>query len=60
MSDKEYLSLTDEQRLTIASLLTTLQSVGVVRNETNFRGFINACFFRGLWEYKKDLVREDC
>jgi hypothetical protein len=60
MSDKDYLTLTDDQRLTIGSLLTTLKGLGIVRNETDFRGFIMACFYRGLYEYKKDLSRDDC
>jgi len=60
MADKDYLTLTDEQRLTIASLLTTLKSAGIVRDETDFRRFISGCFYRGLWEYQKDVVRNDC
>lgn len=60
MSDKDYLTLSDDQRLDIASLLTTLKSLGVVRNETDFRGFILGCFYRGLYDYKRDLTRIDC
>jgi hypothetical protein len=60
MSDKDYLTLSDDQRLTIGSLLTTLKGLGIVRNETDFRGFIMGCFYRGLYEYKKDLSRDDC
>ncbi len=39
MSDKDYLTLSDDQRLSIASLLTTLKGLGIVRNETDFRNF---------------------
>lgn len=60
MADKQYLTLTDEQRLTVASLLTTLKGVGIVRDEIDFHRFVSGCFFRGLWEYKKDVVRNDC
>ena len=60
MADKQYLTLTDEQRLTVASLLTTLQGAGIVKDEIDFHRFVNGCFFRGLWEYKKDIVRNDC
>lgn len=60
MPDKLYLSLTDEQRLTVASLLTTLQGAGIVKDEIDFQRFVSGCFFRGLWEYKKDVVRNDC
>jgi len=60
MSDRSYLTLTDDQRLDIASLLTTLKGMGIVRNETDFQRFISGCFFRGLYEYKKDLSRNDC
>jgi len=60
MSDKDYVTLTDEQRLSIASLLTTLKGAGIVRDEIDFRRFISGCFYRGLWEYQKDIVRNDC
>ena len=60
MSDKDYLTLSDDQRLSIGSLLTTLKGLGIVRDETDFRNFIMACFYRGLYEYKKDLSRDDC
>lgn len=60
MSDKGYVTLSDDERLTIASLLTTLKGLGIVREETDFRRFVTGCFFRGLYEYKKDLSREDC
>jgi hypothetical protein len=60
MSDKGYLFLSDNQRLEIASLLTTLKGVGIVRNETEFQNFVAGCFYRGMWEYQKDLVRNDC
>lgn len=60
MPDREYLSLDDDQRLTVASLLTTCKSLGLVRNETDFQRFVSGCFFRGLWEYKKDIARVDC
>lgn len=60
MADKDYLILSDAQRLDIGSLLTTLKSLGIVREETDFRNFISGCFFRGLYEYKKDLSRNDC
>lgn len=60
MSDKDYLTLTDDQRLDIASLLATLKGLGIVRDETDFRRFVNGCFYRGLYEYKKDLSRNDC
>jgi hypothetical protein len=60
MPDKEYLSLTADQRLTVASLLTTLQGAGIVKDEIDFQRFVSGCFFRGLWEYQKDIVRNDC
>jgi hypothetical protein len=60
MSDRAYLTLTDDQRLQVASLLTTLKGLGIVREETDFQRFVSGCFFRGLYEYKKDLVRNDC
>jgi hypothetical protein len=60
MSEKAYLFLDGEKRVEIDSLLTTLKSVGIIRQETDFRKFILGCFYRGLWEYKKDLVRKDC
>ena len=60
MSDKGYLILSDDQRLDIASLLTTLKGLGIVRDEIDFRGFITGCFYRGLYDYKRDLSRNDC
>jgi hypothetical protein len=60
MPDRGYLFLSDDQRLDIASLLTTLKGLGIVRDETDFQRFVSGCFFRGLYEYKKDLSRNDC
>jgi hypothetical protein len=60
MLDKGYLVLNDNQRLEVASLLTTLKEAGIVREETELANFITGCYFRGLWEYQKDLVRNDC
>jgi hypothetical protein len=60
MLDKGYLVLNDNQRLEVASLLTTLKEAGIVREETELTNFITGCYFRGLWEYQKDLVRNDC
>jgi hypothetical protein len=60
MSEKAYLFLDGDKRIEIDCLLTTLKSAGIVRKETEFRNFILGCFYRGLWEYQKDLVREDC
>ena len=60
MPDRGYLFLNDDQRLDVASLLTTLKSVGVVKNETDFQTFVNDCFLCGLYKYKKELVRNDC
>ena len=60
MLDKGYLVLNDDQRLEVASLLTTLKEAGIVRDETQLANFITGCYFRGLWEYQKDLVRNDC
>jgi len=59
MPDKYCIALTGDQRLEIASLLLTLKGLGIVRDETDFQRFITGCFYRGLYEYKKDLVRED-
>lgn len=60
MPDKGYLFLNDDQRLDVASLLTTLKSAGVVKNETDFQKFVTDCFLCGLYKYKKELVRSDC
>lgn len=60
MPDRDYLSLTDDQRLTVASLLTTLKGAGLIRDETDFQHFVTDCFFRGLYDYQKEIVRNDC
>jgi len=60
MPHRQYLSLTDEDRLTVGSLLTTLKGANLLCNETEFEHFVNDCFFRGLCEYQKDVTRNDC
>lgn len=51
--------LTNEQRLEVAEMLTSLKDIGLAPVNQNLGQFITTCFFRGLNDYRKDLVQED-
>lgn len=53
------IEMTNEERLEAASLMDAVRDVGLVPANTNLGRFIKDCFYRGLNEYRKELVRHD-
>lgn len=51
--------LTNEQRLEASELMTALKDAGFVDGRENLGQFVTNCFFRGLNEYRKELMRHD-
>ena len=53
------IEMTNEERLETAALMDSVREHGLVPANTNLGLFIRDCFYRGLNEYRKDLVRHD-
>lgn len=53
------IEMTNEERLEAASLMDAVREDGLLPANTNLGLFIKTCFYRGLNEYRKDLVRRD-
>jgi len=53
------IELDNNQRLEAASMMDQLRDAGIVPENINLGKFITACYFRGLNEYRKELVRDD-
>jgi hypothetical protein len=53
------IEMTNEDRLEAAALMDSMRDTGLVSANTNLGRFIKDCFYRGLNEYRKDLVRHD-
>jgi hypothetical protein len=51
--------MTNEERLETAALMDSVREHGLVPANTNLGLFIRDCFYRGLNEYRKDMVRHD-
>jgi hypothetical protein len=51
--------LTNEERLQASELMTSLKDAGMLNERENLGQFVTDCFFRGLNEYRKDLMRHD-
>jgi hypothetical protein len=53
------IELTNNQRLEAASMMDQLRDANLLPNNINLGRFITDCYFRGLNEYRKELLRED-
>lgn len=51
--------LSNEQRLETSELMITLKDAGILDDKKNLGQFVNDCFFRGLNDYRKELMRND-
>lgn len=53
------IELTNNQRLEAAAMMDQLRDAGILPDNINLGRFITDCYFRGLYEYRKELVRRD-
>lgn len=53
------IEMTNEERLETAALMDAVRDIGLIPVDSNLGRFIKDCFYRGLNEYRKDLVRQD-
>jgi hypothetical protein len=53
------IELSNGQRLEVAELLVNLSEEGIIPSNENMGRFMYKCFFRGFYEYKKDLLSID-
>jgi hypothetical protein len=51
--------LTNAQRLEASELMTALKDADLIDGRKNLGQFVTDCFFRGLNEYRKELMRHD-
>lgn len=51
--------MNNEQRLEASELMASLKEAGLLNGNTNLGQFVTTCFFRGLNEYRKELLRHD-
>lgn len=51
--------LSNAERLETSAMLDSLRDNGIVTKNMNLGQFVKECFWRGLNDYRKDLVRQD-
>lgn len=63
MSDKTKhlyaIELNSEQLLEIVDLYTKLKEDGVIPSNLNLGSFMKDAFYRGFYEYKKDILKAE-
>jgi len=53
------IELSNAGTLEVSNMVDKLKEVGILAPNINIGQFITCCYFRGLNEYRKDLLRQD-